>query len=192
MSALKLRNVNAGAAWRIATFTVLAVILLSPVFAQKNKKNQKQPPPDAQGSALPVSDDDAIERQISQMLAAWQTGDSEGMRAFYADDVLLVSSAWEPPVSGWPAYLRAYQAQRARIQSVQLQRSNTFRKVTGNSAWATYQWELSGVMDGAATNAHGHTTLVFEKRNGRWLIVLNHTSLTQEPASAPAGRSGTF
>ncbi len=190
MGAFNLKNGNASAAWRIATFAVIAAILLSSAFAQKNKKDQSKQPPDAQSSG--VSDDDAIERQISQMLAAWQTGDGEGMHAFYADDVLLVSGAWEPPVSGWAAYLRAYQGQRTRIQGLQLERSNTFRKVTGNSAWATYQWELTGVMDGNATTAHGHTTLFFEKRNGRWLIVLNHTSLTQEPVPAAAGRSGTL
>jgi uncharacterized protein (TIGR02246 family) len=172
------RILNAGTAWKFVTVAALAIFLLSPAFAQKNKKD-KQPPPDAQTSVVPLSDDDAIDRQVSQMLAAWQTGDAEGMHSYYADDVLLVSSAWEPPVSGWPAYLRMYQAQRARIQSVRMERTNTFRKVMGNSAWVTYQWELSGVMDGAATNAHGHTTLAFEKRNGKWLIVLNHTSLTQ-------------
>jgi uncharacterized protein (TIGR02246 family) len=179
MRARNLNNMNTGAAWRIVAVAALAVILLSSAFAQKNKKDKKPPPPDAQASGVPVSDDDAIDQQVSQMLAAWQTGDGEGMHALYADDVLLVSSAWEPPLSGWAAYLRMYQAQRARIQSVRMERTNTFRKVTGNSAWVTYQWELSGVMDGAATNAHGHTTLAFEKRNGKWLIVLNHTSIAQ-------------
>jgi uncharacterized protein (TIGR02246 family) len=180
MRALNLKNVNAGLIWRIATLAVVAAILLSSAFAQKTKKDQaKKPPADAAGSGVPVTDDEAIEQQISQMLAAWQTGDGDGMHAFYADDVLLVSGAWEPPISGWPAYLRQYQAQRARIQGIRLERNNTFRKIAGNSAWATYQWELNGVMDGTATNAHGHTTLVFEKRNGKWLIVLNHTSLTQ-------------
>ncbi|HUK29996.1 MAG TPA: SgcJ/EcaC family oxidoreductase [Candidatus Acidoferrum sp.] len=176
MRSLKLRKISEDFIWRIAVFVAIAGILVSPAFAQKNKKDQSKQP-DAQPSGVQVTDDEAIDRQISQMLAAWQSGDAEGMHAFYADDVLVVSGVAEPPVSGWPAYLRAYQGQRARTQSVRIERSNTFRKIDGNSAWATYQWDLTGVMDGKATNAQGHTTLVFEKRNGKWLIVLNHTSL---------------
>jgi uncharacterized protein (TIGR02246 family) len=176
MRFLKLKILCAGVIRRTAAFAILSTILLSPAFTQKNKKDQSKQP-DSQSSGVPVSDDEAIDRQISQMLAAWQIGDADGMHAFYAEDVLVVSGASEPPVSGWPAYLRAYQAQRARIQSVRIERSNTFRKIEGNFAWATYQWDLSGVMDGNATNAQGHTTLLFEKRNGKWLIVLNHTSL---------------
>jgi uncharacterized protein (TIGR02246 family) len=176
MRALNLKIARADVILRVVALAVLAAILLSPASAQKNKKDQSKQP-DAQASGVQVSDDEAIDRQISQMLAAWQSGDAEGMHAFYADDVLVVSGVSEPPVSGWPAYLRAYQGQRARIQSIRLERSNTFRKIDGSSAWATYQWDLSGVMDGKATNAQGHTTLVFEKRNGKWLIVLNHTSL---------------
>jgi uncharacterized protein (TIGR02246 family) len=191
MSALNLKNTNTVAALRIAMAVLLAVIISQAAFSQKNKKDKNPPPADAQASTVPGSDDDAIEREISLMLAAWQAGDGEGMHAFYADDVLFVSGVWEPPLSGWPAYLHSYTGQRARIQGVRLERSNTFRKVAGNTAWATYQWDLSGVMDGAAMNAHGHTTLVLEKRNGKWLIVLNHTSVTQEPSAAPTGRSGT-
>ncbi len=187
MTALKSKYGNAAAVWRIALAMLFVTIVLQSVAGQKNKKDKNQPPTD---SAVPLSDDDAIEHGISQMLAAWQIGDGEGMHPLYADDVLVVSGAWDPPVSGWPAYLRVYQAQRTRIQSIRIERSNTFRKVEGDSAWATYQWELSGVMDGAPAVAHGHTTLFFEKRNGKWLIVLNHTSLTQEQAPAPAGRSG--
>jgi len=191
MTAFKNRSSSAGAILRITFALLLTLIISQASLSQKNKKDKNQPPPDAQSSAIPGSDDDQIERGISQMLAAWQAGDGEGMHAFYADDVLFVSGIWEPPLSGWPAYLRAYTGQRARIQGVRLERTNTFRRIAGNSAWATYQWDLSGVTDGAAMNAHGHTTLVFEKRNGKWLIVLNHTSVTQEPAPAPAGRSGT-
>jgi hypothetical protein len=33
-------------------------------------------------------------------------------------------------------------------------------------------------VDGNKMAARGNTTLVFEKRDGVWLIVLNHTSVT--------------
>jgi len=46
----------------------------------------------------------------------------------------------------------------------------------GDTAWVTYQWQFVGNVDGKATQALGHTTLVLQKRAGNWLIVLNHTS----------------
>jgi len=60
-----------------------------------------------------------------------------------------------------------------------MDRSNTYIKLSGNFAWATYQWDFSAVVDGQPSSSRGQTTLVLEKRNGQWLIVHNHTSLAQ-------------
>ena len=76
-----------------------------------------------------------------------------------------------------------------RMQNVQLERRNTFVKVKGTLAWATYQWEFRAVVDGSPTGAQGQATLLFEKRGDRWLIIHNHTSvvaLAQAQPSTPA------
>jgi ketosteroid isomerase-like protein len=129
---------------------------------------------------------------ISTMLGAWQVGDIEKLHQCYSDEVAIVSSTWNPPVIGWSNYLPLYQQQRARMQQVRMDRSNTLIKVNGNSAWATYQWDFGGTVDGQPMVSQGHTTLVMEKRNAKWVIVLNHTSVaegrpvnTGNPASAP-------
>jgi ketosteroid isomerase-like protein len=129
--------------------------------------------------ALP--DPQAIELMVSQMLAAWQIGDEQLLHSFYAEEVLVVSGAWEPPLQGWPAYLSAYQTQRARTQGARLERTNTFTKVLGVNAWCTYQWEFTGQVDGVPTNAVGQTTLGLEKHGAKWLIVVNHTSVAPAP-----------
>ncbi|MGH9594494.1 MAG: YybH family protein, partial [Bryobacteraceae bacterium] len=174
-------------------FLAVAALLIGgiPASAQKNKKNQPPPAADSQSSAVSLPDGAAIDKAISEMLAAWELGDVDRMHQYYADDVLVVSGAWEPPITGWENYRAAYQAQRARMQSVRLDRTNTFTKVSGDHAWVTYQFEFNGKVDGNAASAHGHTTLVMEKRNGKWLIILNHTSLVQEGPAAPAAKSGT-
>jgi ketosteroid isomerase-like protein len=85
------------------------------------------------------------------------------------------------------------------MQQVRMDRVNTFIKVSGGGiGWATYQWDFSGTVDGQPMTSRGHTTLVLEKRNDQWLIVHNHTSLVQPPASdtvqpappAPTPQSG--
>ena len=166
------------------------VVFAAPTHAQKNKK-EKNPAPAAQNPLTNVPENHVIDVAISEMLAFWQIGDGEKMHKYYADDVLVVSGTWEPPIFTWANYLPAYKSQHARMGPIRFDRSNTAIKVKENAAWATYQWELSGTVDGAKMFARGNTTLVFEKRDGVWLIVLNHTSVVPDGAPAPAQKSGT-
>jgi ketosteroid isomerase-like protein len=172
----------------------LAAILLlpalffaaAPASAQKNKKKDDKSAANATvTSPVPVPDDRAIDIAISEMLAGWQLNDIELLHKHYAENVLVVSGAWEPAIDGWDKYLAAYKAQRARMEGPILDRSNTFITGNGNTAWVTYQWILRAVVDGQPITGHGHTTLVLEKRNGVWLIVMNHTSLVPEAPKPP-------
>ena len=187
--------------WRTASHSAAAAVALmllvsaalvaAPAQKQKNTKNNSKDRQESEvtgvASLMPLPDAQNIELMLSQMLAAWQIGEVDMLHSYYADDVLVVSGAWEPPLQGWQNYLRAYQAQRARTQGVRLERTNTFTKVQGDTAWCTYQWEFNGQVDGSPSSAVGHTTLVLQKRGGKWLIVLNHTSVAPEPQrSVPA------
>jgi len=182
-----------GTLWNLGSLVLLAVAFLlgiaAPAHAQKNKKEKN--PPAAQNPLTPVPENHVIDLAISEMLATWQLGDVEKMHKYYADDVLVVSGAWEPPIFSWANYLPAYKTQHARMGPIRFDRTNTAIKVKENLAWATYQWELSGTVDGGKMSARGNTTLVFEKRDGAWLIVLNHTSVTPDGLTAPAQKPST-
>jgi uncharacterized protein (TIGR02246 family) len=158
-------------------------------YGQKqNKKNKKEVAETNVSTTSLMPDNQAVDLMVSQMLGAWQAGDADGMRKFYADDVMMISGAWEPPLIGWANYARAYQAQFARTSGCRLERINSYTKVMGDTAVVTYQWQFLGNVDGKNTQAFGHTTLMLEKRLGNWLITLNHTSAipTDDPStSAP-------
>ena len=182
-------------AWRPAFVLLLGAVLLlvaaTPAAAQKDKKKKNDAPADAT-PMIPMSDEQQIDYLISEMMGAWQVGDIEKLHKDYADDVSVVNGNWAPPVFGWPSYLAAYQQQRMRLQRVRMDRTNTYIKVSGTVGWACYQWDFSGTVDGLPSTAQGQTTLVLEKRNGRWLIVHNHTSLVQAPQPAvPASTPAT-
>ncbi len=180
-------------AFAISLVAALACAFVSPAAAQKDKK--KQPaikPADSTNPLVPMSDENQIDYMISEMLGAWQVGDTEKLHKDYADDVTVVNGAYAPPIMGWPNYLAVYQQQRARMQQVRMDRSNTVIKVAGNFAWACYQWDFAATADGMPTTAQGQTTLVLEKRNNHWTIVHNHTSMVPmtrqpEPAANAAG-----
>lgn len=162
---------------------IAAALLLAyapPAAAQKDKKKKKDAASTDTGKPMiPMTDEQQIDYMISDMLGAWQLGDIEKLHKDYADDVSVVSGIWTPPIFGWSSYLAVYQQQRAHMRQVRLERSNTYVKVNGNFAWAAYQWDFSGAMDGQPSSAQGQTTLVLEKRNNRWVIVHNHTSIAQ-------------
>jgi ketosteroid isomerase-like protein len=164
----------------------LALICVSPAAAQKKRK---EPPPSTDSSKMlmPLNDEQQIDYTLSEMLGAWQLGDVEKLHGDYADDVAIVNGSWEPPIIGWTNYKAVYEHQRARMQQVRMDRTNTYIKVSGTVGWACYQWDFSGVVDGQQTVSQGHTTVVLEKRNNHWVIVLNHTSLAPKaPITAPA------
>ena len=183
-----------GETLRNAMMLLIAVALLlasaSPAAAQqKEKKKKKDAAADSSEPIIPMTDEQQIDYMISEMLGAWQLGDIERLHRAYADDVVVVSGAWAPPVIGWNSFLASYQQQKARMQQVRMDRANTFIKVDGTVGWACYQWDFSGTVDGQPSAARGQTTLVLEKRNNHWVIVHNHTSLV--PSAPPASPSGT-
>jgi ketosteroid isomerase-like protein len=169
----------------------LFLTCVSPAVAQKKKKPDPPPSTDRSKMLIPLNDEQQIDYTLSEMLGAWQLGDVEKLHGDYADDVAVVNGSWAPPIVGWTNYLAVYQQQRARMQQVRMDRSNTYIKVSGSVGWACYQWDFAALVDGQQTISQGQTTVVLEKRNNHWLIVLNHTSLAAKPpqaipASAPA------
>ena len=171
----------------MALLFALSLTFAGTVSAQKKKKNDTPAP--AQSDVVSLPDQTKIDNTIGQFLAAWQVGDLDKLHSTIADDVSVVSGTWGPPVIGWANYAAAYQMQRARIQQVRMERSNTLIRIapSGNFAWACYQWEFTGVVDGTGSSSVGQTTLVLEKRGDNWLIVHNHTSIVQSTTpAAPA------
>lgn len=170
----------------------LALVLLAaaaPAAAQKNKDKKKQQqqsesPANGQGTP-PVNDTQAVDLAVGQSLGYWQIGDVDSLHKYYADDVYVVTGDWSPPLIGWDNYVKAYQAQRARVTGGRMDRTNTYIKVEGNSAWATYQFYYVASMEGKVSESRGHTTLILNKRGDRWLIVLNHSSIVDSAFASP-------
>ncbi len=173
--------------------SALSLTCVSAAAAQKKRKTE--PPPSTEGTKMlvPMTDEQQIDYTLSEMLGAWQLGDIEKLHQDYGDDVVIVNGSWAPPIFGWTNYLAIYQQQHARMQQVRMDRSNTYIKVSGTVGWACFQWDFVGVVDGQETASQGQTTVVLEKRNNHWVIVLNHTSVAPRvpqaaPASAPPGQ----
>src|SRR5258708_6213416 len=177
-----------------------ALAVASGAQGQNDKKKKKNEAPkvnnDNANPVVPLTDEQQIDYMLSEYLGVWQLGDTERLHKFYAEDVTVVSGGWTAPVVGWTNFLALYQQQRTHMQQVRLDRMNTFIKVNGTTAWACYQWEFEAVVDGTPSSAHGQTTLVLTKKDTRWLISHDHTSVVQtakqnQPAGTPPQPAGT-
>ena len=171
--------------WIAAT---LAFCASSANAQQKDKKKKKDATVENNSAnpIVPLTDEQQIDYMISEVLGAWQIGDSARMHKDYSDDVSVVNGGWAPPILGWANYEALYKLQRSKMQQVRMDRSNTYIKVNGNTAWACFQWEFAAVIEGTPSAARGQTTYVFIKKDNHWLIAHDHTSVVQTvPAQAP-------
>jgi ketosteroid isomerase-like protein len=169
--------------WLAACVTLLLVAGVA--WAGQRKGKEKKPAESQTPVPVHVPDNQLIDQEISEMMGAWQLGDINMLHNYYADNVTVVSGAYESPLMGWQSYATAYELQRKRMGPLRLDRRNTNIFVHGDIAWANYQWEFTAIVDGKPLGAHGHTTLVFERRGDRWLIVHDHTSQVCEAAAPP-------
>jgi ketosteroid isomerase-like protein len=171
------RNLAANVWLRGSVAVALIILVSTAAWSQQNKKKKKSDNSDQSLPAIPLNDNEQIDRNIGEMLAAFQLGDAEGMHKYYSDNATFVrSGTFEPPIAGWAAYAADFKTSWSQFQGMQIVRSNTLIVTRPDFAYATYQWDFLANLNGKPFNARGQTTLVFNKINGNWLIVHNHTS----------------
>lgn len=143
----------------------------------------------ATGLAAPLgagpSEEEKIEAVIAAVIEAYRKGDYATMGRYYAPEVSVVPSDYNPPITGWANVERRYQRAYANVSGMELTRENTRIVRRGKTAWAVYQWRFAGIVGNQPLGAQGHTTLILEKRKRDWVIVHNHTSALPAPP-APA------
>ena len=131
------------------------------------------------------SEEQQIEETIAAVVKAYSSGDYDTLGRYYAPEVTVVPGDYSPTLSGWTTVEPRYRQAHAAFGHIELARENTKIARRGKLAWASYQWRLAGVRGQELLEVQGHTTLVLEKRDGRWLIVHNHTSLVPTAAEPP-------
>lgn len=135
------------------------------------------------GGASPT-EEQKIEETITAVIDAYRSGDYAAMGRYYAPEVTMVPGDYNPPLSDWTQVEQRYRQASASLTGVAMTRENTRIVRRGKLAWAVYQWRYAAFVGTQTVGAQGHTTLVLEKRGGKWLILHNHTSAL--PPSCPS------
>jgi uncharacterized protein (TIGR02246 family) len=136
-------------------------------------------------TAAGPSEEEKIEQVVEDVTVAYNLGDLAAMGRHYAPDVAWVPSDYSALLTGWSNVEARFREAHANYSQVQLARENTRIVRNGKVAWASYQWRFAGLSGDQTVQAVGHTTLILEKRGGKWLIVHNHSSLVMVPPEAP-------
>jgi uncharacterized protein (TIGR02246 family) len=137
--------------------------------------------------AAAATEEKEIEQVIAAVLEAYRTGDSATLARHYASEVTVIPGDYNATIEGWSKVEPLYRAAFSAFARLELLRDSTRIMQRGKLAWASYQWRLAGARGQEMVQSQGHTTLILEKRGGKWVIVHNHTSIVPTaPAPAPA------
>ena len=96
------------------------------------------------------------------------------MEAVWAHDadVMLVNPRDKSPTVGWDAVKKNWEATFDVWSELKVTRTGGSTHVSGNAAWATSVADVVGkTKAGMAVNTPTLESDVFEKRDGKWLIV---------------------
>lgn len=123
------------------------------------------------------SDAEDVRQVVVGVIDALKAGDFEKMGQHYAPEATQVAANYSPPVEGWAAIEERHLEAHAGLTSIAIEPENIRVIVRKDLAWAMYQWRFAGELNKQILTSRGHTTLILEKRKGKWLVVHNHSSL---------------
>src|SRR5258707_7636334 len=87
---------------------------------QKDKKKKKDVPEVVDNSSanpiVPLTDEQQIDYMISEVLGAWQIGDSVRMHKDYSDDVSVVNGGGAPPIFRWADHEVSFKKKRPKMK----------------------------------------------------------------------------
>ena len=159
---------------KIAFLTIAFVMILITQFAFVQSEN-------ITAQAITISNqDNEFKELINNSLKAWNTNKPENLAKFYAQ---------EPELKFFDALPMEYQGWKNYQTGIQKNLFDNMPKFTltanddiqshrqDNIAWTTFTWHLSAELnDGNLLETDGRQTDIWEKRDGKWLIVHQHIS----------------
>jgi len=111
---------------------------------------------------------DEIRALIERMNDAWVKGDFEQLSSFFRDDIAMVHPDFTQRTEGREACIASYIdfCTQAKINDFKL--GKTSIDVFGETAVATYAYEISYEMGGEQFTDNGRDLFVFIRQNDKW------------------------
>ena len=116
-------------------------------------------------------DHEAIAGLVRQINAAWTQGQPERLQAYFHEAMVIVPPGFQDRVEGRSACVESY---REFVQSATVQRyheSSPDIDIVGDTAVATYRFEIVYTIDTTDFQEAGRDVFVFARSAGTWLAV---------------------
>jgi uncharacterized protein (TIGR02246 family) len=113
-----------------------------------------------------------IDSLLERLTAAWREGRTADLAALFHERVISVPPGFQLRVQGRDAVVQTYEQFVQSAEVVSYDERDVVYDTWGNTAVATYRYEMSWIMDGHRSTEAGHDVLVLARQpDGGWQIV---------------------
>jgi hypothetical protein len=118
---------------------------------------------------------DSVSQPIREVLAAltkaWRTGRTQDIRPLLHPSVVFVRPGFSGRAEGPEACIATYDEFLSAALVLRYDEGETTVDVTGDTAVATFHWEMAWEMGGQRSEDSGHDVYVLVRTAGQWRIL---------------------
>ncbi|HSB09139.1 MAG TPA: nuclear transport factor 2 family protein [Blastocatellia bacterium] len=120
-----------------------------------------------------------IRELVQRMNEAWVKGHPEELASFFSEDIVMVHPDFAQRTEGRDACVASYAdfCTQADIQDFKL--GDLAIDVSGDTAVATYSYDIAYEMGGERFNDKGRDVFVFSRSSGKWQAVWRTMIISQ-------------
>ncbi|HVI60379.1 MAG TPA: nuclear transport factor 2 family protein [Luteimonas sp.] len=113
---------------------------------------------------------DGVLDTLARITAAWRGRDFDALPALFAPDVVMALPGLSGYLEGREACVDSFREFTADAQVDRYAESAHRVDVSGDTAVASYRWEMAWTRAGHAHAAAGHDLFVLRREGDRWLV----------------------
>ncbi len=130
---------------------------------------------------MPESVSSPIRGVLAALTAAWRAGRTKDISALLHPSVVFVRPGFAGRAEGRAACVATYDEFLAAALVLRYEESEPTVDVFGDTAVASFRWEMAWEVGGQRSEESGHDLYVLVRAEGRWLIAWR--TLLSAPAS---------
>lgn len=124
-----------------------------------------------------AKDEEVVKKILIAQAAAVEKGDLQALDKIWSNDASVLVFENGGVNEGWENYRNKHLAPELKsFKDLKFAVSDIIVKADKKIAWATYKYTLAADFNKQKIETGGIGTMIFEKKDGKWLIVHSHTS----------------
>lgn len=118
-----------------------------------------------------MDDREAILGLVGLINDAWRNRRTGALRELFHESMTIVPPGLTEPVEGREACIKSYDDFLGVADVEEYWEASPTVETWGDTAVATFGWEMAWTMHGRSQNESGHDVFVFTRQDGRWWAV---------------------